>query len=193
MGKNGSLLRQGVCEGTEDFAEVQLTGTSYSLFPASSISPLKPTILGSPPFSISYAYGAGHGHAQSDPQVFNSVQSTARLQLRTTSSGHYTYRLTGVGDASYPLNRNGASLPRARGLVLEQQVLSRPTASFKSTERLSYCLSDPFVQKSHQGAEAVVLLTGQAPFKLALSVKNVATNEAYHETFDVHSHEWKGE
>lgn len=74
-------------------------------------------------------------------------------------------------------------------------MLSRPTASFKSTERLSYCLGDAFVQKAHQqgGGEAVVMLTGQAPFKLALEVRNVAMGEVWKEVVDVHGHEWKGE
>lgn len=147
--------------------------------------------LGSPPFSISYTYSTAHGHP--DQHVFNSVQSTARLQLRTSTPGHYTYRLTGVGDASYPFNRNAAPLPRAPGLVLEQQVLSRPTASFKSGDRLSYCLGDAFVAKAHHTAEPIVLLTGQAPFKLSLSIKNFATNEVLHEIVEVHGHEWKGE
>ncbi|KAG8878600.1 hypothetical protein FRB97_002382 [Tulasnella sp. 331] len=169
LAKNDSIMRPAVCEGIDDFAEVRLTGRA--------------------PYQISYFLSGRDG--QEERLTFNSVQATARLQLRTAKAGHFAYRLTSVGDASYPPQIEPAAANILRGQYLEQNILSRPTAYFKSPDRLLYCLGDAFEAKSHHGNEGLIILNGLPPFMLRLSIKNFATNEVAQETVNVSGHEWK--
>ncbi|KAG9036801.1 hypothetical protein FRB95_007899 [Tulasnella sp. JGI-2019a] len=169
LAKNDSILRPSVCEGIDDFAEVRLTGRA--------------------PYQISYSISGRDGH--DDALTFNSVQATARLQLRTAKAGHFAYRLASVGDASYLPQHESATAHAVRGQYLEQNILGRPSAYFKSFSRLSYCLEDAFVARSDHGNDGLVILQGQPPFTLGLTVKNFATNEAAKETITVLGHDWK--
>ncbi|KAG8897050.1 hypothetical protein FRB99_008481 [Tulasnella sp. 403] len=148
--------------GTEDFAEIRLSGQ--------------------PPYQIMYSHSLEYG--ADEQATFNSVQPTARLQMKTANAGRHSYRIVGVGDASYPALRN------AHKRYLEQTVLSRPSASFRSTERLSYCVGDSFKPLADHGNHGLVDLKGQPPFTLELSVKNMATGEYAEESVTVNAHEW---
>ncbi len=188
--RNDSIIRAPVCEGIDDHAEITLTGKSRP----PGIEVVAPTILllGQAPYQITYGYSAtlDDGHYRTDQFTFNSVQSFARLQLRTDVAGHHRYQLTDVGDVSYPIKSgNSASQPKL-GSLLEQDVLVRPTAYFKDLERLSYCVGDTFTAHDSEG---VIALRGRPPFELGLSLKNFATNHETKTTITIDSYEWAGE
>ncbi|KAG8930377.1 hypothetical protein FRC02_004294 [Tulasnella sp. 418] len=179
LAKNNSLVRKPVCEGEEDWAELRLHGR--------------------PPFQISYIYSADLENSERtrDLVTFNSIQNAARIPLRTLKGGHHRYHIAGVGDASYPIPREAQSsstavgVPIVRGRYLEQSVLVRPSAHFKSTTRVSHCLNDAFVPTSRDTDEALVVLRGHPPFHLTLSIKNLATNEDAKQSVTIYSTEWR--
>lgn len=149
--------------------------------------------LGRPPFQVRYSYSGqfrGRDRAE-DHETFNSIQKTSRLQLRTSEPGHHEYHLTDFGDAAYPLPHRVQSSPRYSGTVLQQEVLSRPSAYFKSSKSSPYCLNQKLEPRSGHSDDPVVVLTGKAPFKLTLNIKNVATSESRLAVVDVTTPEWK--
>lgn len=170
--KNNSIIRQAVCEGTEDYAEIKLSGR--------------------PPFQISYAY-ISDNDKRAETHTLSSVQTSARLQLRTSFGGHHRYQLLAIGDVSYPLKAGQQPQGSAiiRGEYLEQTVSTRPTAYFRSPSRLSYCVGNSLSSRVGHGDGGIVVLNGQAPFHLTLSIKNFANNHVVRKTVEVKEHAWK--
>lgn len=137
----------------------------------------------------------------SDVGSFNSVHSTARISLRTQHSGRHSYEILDVGDAAYPspksrsqqhvVSSHGHNI--VRGRFLEQNVMRRPSAMFKSSARIAHCLNDPLVpNKSYSDPhEGVIVLEGAPPFTLHLKIRSFATNDVKEEAITVHSREWK--
>lgn len=131
---------------------------------------------------------------RSDTFTLSSVQSSARLQLRTSQGGHYRYQLLSVGDVSYPLKAGQPSQggPIVKGQYLEQTVFTRPTAYFRTPSRLSYCVGNTLSSRLAHGDGGIVVLNGQAPFHLTVSIKNFANNHVVRKTVEVKEHAWKG-
>lgn len=154
------------------------------------------SILGRPPFQVAYSYtGHARGHERLRDQVtFNSIQPVTRLQLRTSEPGHHEYSITHIGDAAYQLpslRERYQNPPRLSGMILEQDILARPSARFKNMVRASYCLNDHFVPRTITSDDGTIVFNGQSPFTLELSIKNLASSETRLETVVVNSHEWK--
>lgn len=142
---------------------------------------------------MAYTYARDRERSR-DQVTFNSIQPITRLQLRTSEPGHHEYHLAHIGDAAYPLphmRERYSNLPQLSGTVLEQQVIARPSARFKSIARASYCLNDRFVPRTSALDEGTITLHGQPPFLLEISVKNLASSETRLEKIEVISHEWK--
>ncbi|KAG9019121.1 hypothetical protein FRB90_006189 [Tulasnella sp. 427] len=172
IAKNDSIVRSAVCEGTEDHAEIMLTGRA--------------------PFQIQYAYSTDSDR-RPETITLSSVQTSARLQLRTSLGGHHRYQLLAVGDVHYPL-KAGQPLQGnivVKGQYLEQTVSTRPTAFFRSPSRLSYCVGNKLSARDAHGDGGIVVLNGQAPFHLTVAIKNFANNHVERRTIEVKEHSWK--
>lgn len=124
-----------------------------------------------------------------DQPTFSSIQYSGRFQLQTSKAGRVYYEVQAVGDASYPIQKHSSVIPNGQRLHFEQQIFPRPSAYFKKSSRMSFCLNDPLVQREDQ-VNAIIALEGTPPFKLELSIKDLASSEIYRETFETFSHEW---
>ncbi|TFK77394.1 hypothetical protein BDN72DRAFT_830551 [Pluteus cervinus] len=173
---NGSYILPPICEGISDSVDLELSGR--------------------PPFQIMYniARDSETGGTQlMDQPTFNSIQPRTRFQLQTTNPGRMYYEVKQIGDAVYPLAKHkNAVIARSERLLFEQQVAMRPSAHFKTRDRLSYCLHDSFVPGADaNSADAVILFEGTPPFDLRLRIKNIVTSHV--ETVSISTHEsiWK--
>lgn len=126
-----------------------------------------------------------------DQPIFNSIQHHTRFQLDTSHPGRMYYEVKQIGDASYPLSKHAAVIPRSERLLFEQQVLLRPTAEFRTSGRLSYCLHDSFTALDGFSGDGTILLRGTPPFKLKLFIKNIISSKA--DVLDVETYDtnWK--
>ncbi|KIJ53452.1 hypothetical protein M422DRAFT_241697 [Sphaerobolus stellatus SS14] len=173
VSSNGTFVRPGVCEGTEDHLDL--------------------IFYGIPPFQINYNIARetnNNGIKLLDQPSFSSIQSTAHFQLQTSTAGRVYYEITAIGDASYPVQKHSV-IPISGRLQFEQQVFARPTAYFKRSDRVSYCLHDDFVHRGDLSTDGVVVMQGTPPFVLELSVKNLASSEIHKEILETPLHEWK--
>ncbi|KEP54240.1 putative nucleoporin [Rhizoctonia solani 123E] len=159
------IVRPPVCAGEEDYAEVALIGRS--------------------PFQVTYSHTDPKSHTEES--LFTSLKNITRLAMRTSESGTHTYALQHLVDTTY---NNGIRLDtrRTRGLRLEQNVLMRPSARFKSTDRISRCLNTDLNLSHDPGA--VLSLTGTPPFTLSVAVRNLAEGETHHTQIVTNDHEW---
>jgi len=127
-----------------------------------------------------------------DQPTFSSIQPRTRFQLHTSEAARIYYEVKQIGDAAYPLAKNrNAVIPRSGRLLFEQQVLMRPSARFKTSNRLSYCLNDVLSPHDAFSQDGLVLLEGTPPFQLKFSIKNLAASEVHHETITVNEYAWK--
>ncbi|KAJ4485797.1 hypothetical protein J3R30DRAFT_3442070 [Lentinula aciculospora] len=172
---NGSYILPPLCEGMDDHVDLDLTGR--------------------PPFQIMYNIAQGNeqgGTTLIGQPVFNSIQSRTRFQLHTSDPGRVYYEVKQIGDGAYPLEKHkNTPIPRYERLLFEQQVSLRPTARFKTRNRLSYCLYDIFTPLDKLSSDGLVVLEGSPPFQLDLSIKNLATSHVDMQTIEVHDHSWK--
>ncbi|KZV76955.1 hypothetical protein PENSPDRAFT_597464 [Peniophora sp. CONT] len=171
---NGSFILPPICEGANSHVDLDLTGRA--------------------PFQILYniARGENGGTRVLDQPMFNSIQPRTRFQLVTSDPGRILYEVKQVGDTAYPLAQHKDSvIPRAYRPLFEQQVLQRPEARFRTPDRLSYCLYDPFTPLEQYSTEGTVALEGTPPFSLTLSVKNIASGDVYTESVTVNSYSWR--
>ncbi|KAJ7070896.1 hypothetical protein C8F01DRAFT_1206549 [Mycena amicta] len=137
-------------------------------------------LTGKPPFEIMYNIAQDNDNGGTKllgQPTFNSIQSRTRFILTTSNPGRIYYEVKQVGDAAYPLPKHKTALiPRSQRLLFEQQVNTRPSARFRSRDRLSYCLHDLFDGHDQLPNHGVVLLDGVPPFRLQLSIKNYGTS-----------------
>ncbi|KAI0049256.1 hypothetical protein FA95DRAFT_1571322 [Auriscalpium vulgare] len=172
---NGTYILPTICEGASGHVDLDLTGR--------------------PPFQIQYniarATESG-GTKLLDQPTFNSIQPRTRFQLHTAEPGRLYYEVKQVGDTAYPLSKHKAAIiPRSDRPLFEQEVLMRPSARFRSPNRLSYCLYDAFAPRDRTSSDGLVLLEGTPPFELTISVKNHASSESYSETITTYETAWK--
>ncbi|KAF8600877.1 hypothetical protein BDV93DRAFT_496344 [Ceratobasidium sp. AG-I] len=159
------IVRPQVCAGEEDHAEVDL--------------------IGRPPFQVTYSHTNPKHY--SEESLFTSLKNLTRLAMRTTEPGTHVYALQHLTDATY---NTGIKLDtrRTRGLRLEQVVLTRPAARFKSTARISRCLNTDLNLSHDPGA--VLVLSGIPPFTLSIAVRNLAEGETHHTQIITNDREW---
>lgn len=150
--------------------------------------------LGRPPFQVMYNIGkdsVSGGTDLVDQPTFNSIQPRTRFQLYTSEPGRKYYEVKQIGDAAYPLAKHkDATIPRADRLLFIQNVLPRPSGHFKTRTRLSFCLGDRFTPRA-SSSDGLVVLEGSPPFKLKISVKNMALGETHEEAVTVYDKSWK--
>lgn len=127
-----------------------------------------------------------------DQPTISSIQHRTRFQLHTSSPGRKYYEVKQIGDTAYPLHKHrNAVIPRSERLLFEQEVLTKPSAKFKTDNRLSYCLNDVLVPREPISPDGTILLDGTPPFHLQLSIKNLAAGKVRMETIEVHENSWK--
>jgi nucleoporin POM152 len=189
---NGSFILPPVCEGSNGHVDLDLTGQCLICACFAVVSHFNRT--GRPPFQITYniARGENSGTKVVDQPTFNSIQPRTRFQLHTAEPGRIFYEVKQVGDTAYPLAQHkSVVIPRSDRPLFEQEVLKRPSARFRSSERLGYCLHDKFTPIDKYSADGMIALEGAPPFRLTLSIRNFAAGEVSTETVTVHEHAWK--
>ncbi|KAG6837661.1 hypothetical protein H0H93_004937 [Arthromyces matolae] len=171
---NSSHILAPVCEASPDYVDLDLTGR--------------------PPFEIMYniAQNDNGGTKVIGQPTFNSIQARTRFQLQTTPHGRMYYEVKQIGDANYPLAKHrNIVIPRSDRLLFEQEVFMRPSARFKTRNRLSYCLNDQFLPVDGLSVDGTILLEGVPPFTLSLSIKNLGTSQIDTTTVRVLEYSWK--
>ena len=127
-----------------------------------------------------------------DQPTFNSIQPRTRFQLHTSTSGRMYYEVKQIGDAAYPLAKhNTAVIPPAERLLFEQEVVTRPSARFKTNLRLPYCLYDHLTPKELGTSDGTIILEGAPPFILELSIKDLASSNVVRKAIEVFDRTWK--
>ncbi|KAG6337069.1 hypothetical protein ID866_2022 [Astraeus odoratus] len=173
---NRSHVLPTICQGQDDYVDLELTGR--------------------PPFQVMYNVAAndasGGGTVVLDQPTMNSIQPRARFQLHTSTPGRKYYEVKQIGDAAYPLHKHrNALIPRSERLLFEQMVFPKPSAKFKTDNRLSYCLNDVLTPREPASTDGTILLAGSPPFQLQLSIRNLAANKVRVETVEVKEKSWK--
>ncbi|KAI6120638.1 hypothetical protein EDD16DRAFT_1692102 [Pisolithus croceorrhizus] len=158
---NRSHILPAICQGHDDYVDLELSGscTCYGV---------------RPPFQIMYNVATNA----------DSIQHRTRFQLHTSTPGRKYYEVKQIGDAAYPLHKDARTLiPRSERLLFEQEIFRKPSAKFKTDNRLSYCLND--------SPDGTILLDGTPPFQLQLSIKNLAANKVRVEHIEVNDRIWR--
>lgn len=151
--------------------------------------------LGRPPFEIMYNVARDNevgGTKILDQPTFSSIQPRTRFQLHTSEPARIYYEVKQIGDTAYPLAKNkDAIIPRSQRLLFEQQVLMRPSARFKNNNRITYCLNDALTPHDSYNGDGAIIFSGAPPFRVALSIRNLAASEVHHETVVLNEPAWK--
>lgn len=127
-----------------------------------------------------------------DQPTFSSIQPYTRFQLHTSTPGRMYYEVKQIGDAAYPLSKHKAAvIPRSERLLFEQEVLTRPSARFKTNSRIPYCVYDRFAPQDFASQDGTIILDGTPPFQLELSIKNLPASEISTKTIEVFERAWK--
>ncbi|KAJ7808261.1 hypothetical protein B0H14DRAFT_3112741 [Mycena olivaceomarginata] len=172
---NGSHILSPICENMDAHIDLDLTGR--------------------PPFQIMYNIAQNNDNGGTKllgQPTFNSIQPRTRFELQTSNPGRVYYEVKQIGDAAYPLAKHkNAVIPRSQRLLFEQQVNMRPTARFRTRNRLAYCLSDAFVAQDPLSLDGLVLFEGTPPFRLGLSIKNYGTSHVETITIETSESLWK--
>lgn len=173
---NRSHILPSICQGHDDYVDLELSGR--------------------PPFQIMYNVAtnaeSGGGTIVLDQLTIGSIQRHTRFQLHTSTPGRTYYEVKQIGDAAYPLHKDGRTLiPRSERLLFEQEILRKPSAKFKTDNRLSYCLNDVLGPKDPASPDGTILLDGTPPFQLKLSIKNLAANKVRVENIEVNDRIWR--
>ena len=190
---NGSHILPPICEGAHDHVDLDLTGEYHDPW----LARLDHTelVTGRPPFQIMYNVARDNdagGTKILDQPTFSSIQPRTSFQLHTSEAARIYYEVKQIGDAAYPLAKNkNAVIPRSERLLFEQQVLTRPSARFRNVNRLAYCLNDVLRPQDSTGPDGQVILEGTPPFKVGLSIRNLATSHIYRETLKLDEKLWK--
>ncbi|KAJ7727833.1 hypothetical protein DFH07DRAFT_970045 [Mycena maculata] len=172
---NGSHILSPICENMDDHIDLDLKGR--------------------PPFQIMYNIAQNNengGTKLLGQPTFNSIQPRTRFELQTSSPGRVYYEVKQIGDAAYPLAKHkNAIIPRSQRLLFEQQVNMRPSARFRTRNRMSYCLNDAFVAHDALSLDGSVLFEGTPPFRLGLSIKNFGTSHVETMTIETSESSWR--
>ncbi|GJJ13358.1 hypothetical protein Clacol_007610 [Clathrus columnatus] len=172
---------------------VQIANTTEVFYSSKNGTYIRPAVnLGIPPFQLNYNVARevdSGGIRLIDQPTFSSIQTSARFQLQTSKAGRVYYEVQAIGDASYPIQKHSNVIPHSKRLHFEQQVFPRPSAYFTKSNRMSFCLNDPLVQREDQ-INGVVALDGIPPFRLELSIKDLASSEIYREIIETSAREW---
>ncbi|KZT44453.1 hypothetical protein SISSUDRAFT_1038969 [Sistotremastrum suecicum HHB10207 ss-3] len=169
MAQKDTFRKEPICSGLEDHVELDIHGR--------------------PPFQ--FKYKTTRQGSLSETSTFNSIQTRARFQLQTSNPGRYVYEFEQLGDALYPLTAIAHGSHSSKILRFEQDVLGRPSARFKNSERLTYCLNDAFVPTHDAPSDGTIVLTGIPPFFLELSLMNLGSGEVRKERVQLLEQEWK--
>ncbi|KAF9015661.1 hypothetical protein BDQ17DRAFT_1386352 [Cyathus striatus] len=138
-------------------------------------------LTGRPPFQIQYNIAEGNDAGiikLIDQPNFSSIQPRARLQLQTLTPGRVYYEVKQIGDAAYPLDKYQNT---------------RPSARFKNRNRITYCLNDAFLPLDTSSGDGILLLEGTPPFRVKVSVKDLASSHVDTQVIEVSDYVWKVE
>jgi nucleoporin POM152 len=142
------FVKNPVCEGDQDTADVSFTGQS--------------------PYHMEYKI---HGKPdRGQPWVTQTQQEdvalhVASIRMDTAQPGFYEYNFLKVGDRAY---ESGSSSPLP---IIQQTINPRPSAKFSDTGKIyNYCK-----EQTSSNDVIPIALTGQPPFTLELSIRHHAS------------------
>jgi nucleoporin POM152 len=123
-----------------------------------------------------------------EEKAIDSAQETGILHM-VSQPGHHRYTVLAVKDAHYDFDSK--SLQAAKGLFsIEQEVFGKPTAGFRPSPRLSYCVGQPF--KASTENTAVIEFVGQGPFEVDLALGPTVAQPIYKKTVsNIKGNTWK--
>ncbi|KIR32535.1 hypothetical protein I352_04960 [Cryptococcus deuterogattii MMRL2647] len=127
---------------------------------------------GQAPFELWYRYTSG---GRTSRHVLKSAQETGILHL-STEPGSHRYDFLSLADGNYP--KTDVSI------TLEHEVFGRPSASFVKHANRALCLD------STLETDAKILLKGQGPWILSLSVRKPASTSITTHSVTVTHPEW---
>ncbi|ODV89523.1 hypothetical protein CANCADRAFT_4139 [Tortispora caseinolytica NRRL Y-17796] len=151
---NGETVyhKANICEGTESFAELQLTGK--------------------PPFSILYSREKIGVKRSRVTDEMGSGTTFASLRLQGNESGHYQYIIYDIFDSQYESGTGLHNLEKP--IRIMQEVSKRPDASFEAKGRtFKSCIDSP------SGLDPIILeLSGEPPFTATLHIVHTNTGRS---------------
>ena len=158
-----NFVKNDVCEGVEDAAEITFTGT--------------------PPFSFEYnqRFKTDHGSENLNVKKFTAGLRIDSLKMDTSQPGFYEYTFTKLSDGFYPHDP-----AKHRGMVVEQQVHPKPLARFSDAGKTyRYC------KEEEAGDEVIpIVLAGLPPFQLEIEIKHHGTTKPELVPIAIHSNEY---
>ncbi|GAA5868680.1 hypothetical protein JCM8547_003780 [Rhodosporidiobolus lusitaniae] len=174
VGRNGSVVRKGVCANAVDSIPVYFSGQA--------------------PYRASYTLTKGSSGEKRE-HTLQAIQSRADLTLFTAAPGHHVYHFTGVGDSLYTTPEpKGLTAPQGgkNGLLrIEQDVFALPAAYFAHGAKHGFCINDELASRGSN--DLIVHLTGEAPFELEFEVREDGGSRAAPKRFTVPAvaeHKW---
>lgn len=177
----GVKIRQPVCEGTDDYLKIGMTGK--------------------PPFTLRYTHELFlPGKDKSREQKIFAEQSTSlngRLRMKTGTAGQHVYKFTSITDQNYKnhdvrngivaVGQNNADFKSGRDesiVKVIQEVYARPKARFDSEKDIILqCIS------SGQDTLLHMELQGLPPFKVQIT-KWAVGKPAENEILEIDSHDY---
>lgn len=147
---------------------------------------------GASPFHVKYR----HDHTLPDKSKYreekaiDSAQEAGILHM-VSQPGQHRYTVLAVKDAHYDFDSK--LLQSSKGLFsIEQEVFGKPTAGFRASSRLSYCVGQPFKASSEN--TAIIEFVGQGPFEVDLALGPTAAQPIYKRTVThIKGNTWKVE
>ena len=145
---------------------------------------------GASPFHVKYR----HDHTLPDKtkyteeKVIDSAQDVGILHM-ASQPGQHRYTVLAIKDAHYDFDSKSAQA--SKGLFsVEQEVFGKPTAGFRPTARLSYCVGQAFKTSSEN--TAFIDFVGQGPFEVDLMLGPTVSQPIYRKTVShIKGNTWK--
>ncbi|KAM5352090.1 hypothetical protein ACJ41O_004813 [Fusarium nematophilum] len=144
--RDGSFVKQDICEGDIDGFEVNLQG--------------------SPPYRVRYEvqHRSFQGANALSRKDFDAALSKAAISMETLKAGDYTYTFSGLEDNLYDSDKN------FEPLIIKQRVNAKPAAGFsKPGQAFKYCM-----EEQEQEDKIPITLSGVAPFYVEVEIKHQA-------------------
>lgn len=120
--------------------------------------------------------------------MIDTAQNIGILHM-ASQPGHHRYTVLTVKDAHYDFDSK--LLQASKGLFsIEQEVFGKPTAGFRPTARLSYCVGQAFKTSSEN--MATIEFVGQGPFEVDLTLEPTVAQPMYRKTIShIKGNTWK--
>lgn len=163
-GEDKKIVRQAICAGEEDVLGLQFHGKG--------------------PFKYRLQHSLAANSGKKELAVKESYTNMGTLHM-SSEPGQHLYQITAIADSVYDLPRESSS---GHLVSVAQTVHHWPTAAFKNSGVLTYCLNDSLKRKGEKGQ---IKFVGQAPFSVVLEVtRGVKPSGQRFTKRDIKDHLW---